>query len=377
MSRFSLKIETDETKENTIEELIAAYFPETIGTKNYNIQNDALSCYNKLIGNSLDNSPQSQISISTSSTGKTTVESLLDELEYETSIQELTKYARQNNLRFIKRKTPAKEKKQQIYVNEDPINYTILDTYYLFDTNTNCFYKMYKINKDDNYSLLSIIREITLHNYALFLKNKVCNNTDIYIPKIYDYFLKNTKINNNEYAEIIIKYELLKIVFPISFIENKNAPNPESTIFGFVDKNALDRDQHNTFKKTILIEWEKHYNTIAKLFDCFEQNKLFHNDSHIENVCFIERNGKYSFALIDFGKATLNAPLFSSVKGFAKHDAALSIESKQDRFETWINKTGEVWDKISKYGGKTRKYKKYKINVYRKKDKSKKNQVKK
>lgn len=354
MSQFSLTVETDDVKENTIIELIVAYFPETIGTKNYNIQNDALSCYNKLIENSLDNSPQSQISISTPRTGKTTAESL-DDLEYGNSIQKLTKYARQNNLRLVKRKTLAKEKTQQIYVTEIPNNYTILDTYYLFDTNTNCFYKMYKVNKDDNYAFLSIIREITLYNYALFLKNNVCNCNDIYIPQLYDYFLKNTKISNHEYAEIVIKYELLKIVFPITFTEETNDSNPELIIF--------DRVQHNTFKKAILTEWEKHYNSIAKIFDCFELNKLFHNDSHIENVCFIERDGKYKFALIDFGKATLNTPLFSSVKGFAKNDETLSIESKQERFETWINKIGNIWGETLKCGEKTQKRKK---NTYKK-----------
>jgi hypothetical protein len=155
----------------------------TDNNEEYDIHEEAIECYEKLI----NNTPQSTKSIrsdDSGNTGNTTKESFFTnekeykdseykDSEYEHSIKTLEEYTNQN---AIERKTPNNEREQQIFVGNIYENYTIQYTYYLSDKTNKNFYKMYMFKTTDNYAFLSILREIVLHKYALFLKKQIRNN---------------------------------------------------------------------------------------------------------------------------------------------------------------------------------------------------------
>lgn len=348
-------IEVDtEFDDPSVDELIGKYFPRKIGTFNYDIRNKAIACYN----NMMDREEESEGDSPT-----TTLESYDDTADKRMSIKKMKTYARDHNLKCIERKTPLKEQTQEILVSGRANKFTITKTYYLSDTPNDCFYKMYKFNSKNIYSILSIIREIVLHNYAIFLNSKCRRNTPsrtvssspgrnttrrrkrnrkysaltptshtkIQIPKLEDYFFNYAEDN----TEIILRYELLHIVYPKT---SRTSVSPRQSL-----KTAFTKD------------WITYYSKIVQLFTCFEANGLYHNDSHIENMCFVRLpNQKYSLALIDFGKATLNGPLHSSSMGFIKNNPDLTMEDRKNNFLKWIGKSVDsdtLWDEDVRYGG--------------------------
>ena len=107
------------------------------------------------------------------------------------------------------------------------------------------------------------------------------------------------------------------------------------------------------------------------IFNFFVNNGLlFHNDTHNENVLFIN-TGKISYknvklAIIDFGKSTLFQKFDPSNTGFRIGNITNSIEDKLDAFNGWLNKTKNSKDVV--YGG-SRTYRKRKAR-YSKKNKT-------
>ena len=75
-------------------------------------------------------------------------------------------------------------------------------------------------------------------------------------------------------------------------------------------------------------------------------------------MCLIIKDKKYIFALIDFGKATLNKNYLTSFKGLPD---TKDETQKKDLFMMWLENSGIRDDNrdiiIKYYGGKTRKRK--------------------
>lgn len=138
--------------------------------------------------------------------------------------------------------------------------------------------KKYKfINNYNNYCIVSIIREIILQIYAFLL----CKNLkNIIIPKIYKIEYKENKYSETEIC-LIMKYINL---------ENKITNSLKIT-------------------KSIMI-----YKIIKNILDYFENNKLYHNDTHNQNLIIL----KNKIVLLDFGKSTLYDLFSPSINGFPK-----------------------------------------------------------
>jgi len=361
----------DEDEEPTVEDVIKDFFPEKIGTYNYDIQNKAIICYKDMItrtnrsntSSAREDSHKGFLTTPEKKSSKSSQQNIM-------SIANMLIYAADNNLKCIERQTPINERTQEIIIGEYPHRYTIQKTYYLFDAPNKSFYKMYKFYNTDIYALLSIIREVVLHNYAVFLNSKCKsklfskNNkthrpriskkslfvkqtfkvkrsrpikprykylSKIKIPKLENYFLNDTEGER----ELILKYELLNIVFP--------------TVSGFSSQYTID------FKNTIVTEWEFFFSKVVDLLTCFETNGLFHNDTHRENLCFVRISYQtYSLAIIDFGKATLNKPILSSMNGFIKPKIKSTKKEEKENFLKWINNVrtqDTIYDDNTRYGG--------------------------
>jgi tRNA A-37 threonylcarbamoyl transferase component Bud32 len=155
--------------------------------------------------------------------------------------------------------------------------------------NGNYIIKKYKfINNYNNYCIVSIIREIILQIYAFVLCQKLKN---IVIPKLYQITYKKHK---NSETEISLIMEYINL-------ENK-ITNPLK------------------MKKSIII-----YIKIKKILDYLENNKLFHNDTHNENLIIL----KNKIILLDFGKSTLYDLFSPSINGFPKIN---SIDKKSKKY---------------------------------------------
>jgi hypothetical protein len=91
--------------------------------------------------------------------------------------------------------------------------YRMLTTYFANTEKKDFFYKVYKIGKSEKYAYLSVIREIVLHQYALYLKNEICKS-DIYIPTI----LNVIQYSKDENVYLILKTEYIDIITQINKI---------------------------------------------------------------------------------------------------------------------------------------------------------------
>ena len=85
--------------------------------------------------------------------------------------------------------------------------------------------------------------------------------------------------------------------------------------------------------------------------DCFERNRLYHNDTHSDNIGFYEEDGSIKVVLMDFGKATLtHNNRYQSPSGFYKEIDDIS------KFEQWLlHKIQENTGRRTFYGGRRKK----------------------
>ena len=142
-------------------------------------------------------------------------------------------------------------------------------------SNPKYFQKTYTISNHDNYSLLYILREIVLQKLAA-----VCNTDDVHIPTIYS--VSKQVVNDDINMKISIKMENLVIV-------------PKNELLQIIP----DEDT-----------WKTWYTKMETALQCLESNKLFHNDTHSENIVFYrDETNQIKLAIIDFGKASLNEPI--------------------------------------------------------------------
>lgn len=299
---MDLNFDLNETpEEKGMEDLIRGYFPESvIFDNNTNIQEYALKTYNDLINHKEDN--------------KTKYEVLLIELN------------KNNKIKKIRKEHSGNDNKKALFMidPEDiyPYEFSFKDKEFFFDETKRFFYKKYDF--DTNNAFLSVLREIILHKYAFHLLEKYKKVhfpyiDKIKIPELYEIFyndsenifspLKKTNASslspinneiNNENKSIIIKYELLDIYTLLNNVINEN-----------IEK-----------------KWFYYFTLITDVFEYFEKNKLFHNDTKRDNLCFLrdeykieKDNVKKTFnkiAIIDFGEATLLEQRNYQQTGFTK-----------------------------------------------------------
>lgn len=295
---MNLDLDLNETpEEKGMEDLIRGYFPESvIFDNNTNIQEYALKTYNDLINHKEDN--------------KTKYEVLLIELN------------KNNKIKKIRKEHSGNDNKKALFMidPEDiyPYEFSFKDKEFFFDETKRFFYKKYDF--DTNNAFLSVLREIILHKYAFHLLEKYKKVhfpyiDKIKIPELYEIFYNDSENNfsplkktnasylspinneiNNENKSIIIKYELLDIYTLLNNVINEN-----------IEK-----------------KWFYYFTLITDVFEYFEKNKLFHNDTKRDNLCFlrdeykIEKKTFNKIAIIDFGEATLLEQRNYQQTGFTK-----------------------------------------------------------
>jgi hypothetical protein len=210
-----------------------------------------------------------------------------------------------------------------------PYEFSFKDKEFFFDEKKSFFYKKYVF--DNNNAFLSVLREIILHKYAFQLLEKYKKEhfpsiDKIKIPELYEIFYNDSENNfsplkktnasslspinneiNNENISIIIKYELLDIYTLLNDVINKN-----------IEK-----------------KWFYYFTLITDVFEYFEKNKLFHNDTKRDNLCFLRDeyeikkgnvNQKFNkIAIIDFGEATLLEQRNYQQTGFTKKEVFQEI----------------------------------------------------
>lgn len=147
------------------------------------------------------------------------------------------------------------------------------------------------INNYNNYTLIAVIREILLQIYAKIISIK--KNLKILIPKIYKITFKKYK-NSKTMIKIVMEY------VHINRIENSISTNKSLKIFY----------------------------QISYVLDNLQKYKLYHNDTHRENLII---NKKY-IILLDFGKSTLYYSFSSSINGFPKINYLHSYNNQLNKY---------------------------------------------
>lgn len=205
-------------------------------------------------------------------------------------------------------------------------NYKMLTTYFSNTGKKDFFYKVYQIGREEKFAYISVLREIVLHQYALYLKKEKCIS-DIYIPKILNVIQYSEKNSDNIY--LIIKSEYIDII-------------PQINKIG-------DQEIHTLYNK--------YFKQIHHLFTCFEKNHLFHNDTHSDNLCFINKDNETQLALIDFGKSTILKQMNQSSTGFRRNQPSSVDEFKQwlNHYRTNLQNYGVYEKNYNVYGGRKRK----------------------
>ncbi len=166
-----------------------------------------------------------------------------------------------------------------------------------FINDMNCFFKL--------------VLEICLQKYAASL------DCGMKIPDIYDYSLSQ----NGDYLSLEIKMEKIELI-GIEASKDKILQNHAAII-----------------------------SMIKGGLDCFERNRLYHNDTHSDNIGFYEEDGSIKVVLMDFGKATLtHNNRYQSPSGFYKEIDDIS------KFEQWLlHKIQENTGRRTFYGGRRKK----------------------
>ena len=160
-------------------------------------------------------------------------------------------------------------------------------------------YTFYDKNKD-NYAYFAILNEIINHYYAyiLYENYKKINKCEFKIPRLYKIIKKKDKNNN------------IKLTIQMEYISN------------------IDILNYNEQQKQ---ECEK---LITHMLIFFENNYLFHNDTHINNILFQNDN---IISLIDFGQASIH-------ENFNDNDYCFDIYSKKDnKFNNWLNQKRNIF----------------------------------
>ena len=294
-----------------MEELIKLYFPDDINIGSDTIQNFALTIYKEL-QKKTKWTPRHNTSSPSS-----TQESAFLESPYSPSTTQVSQPSPSSSFK------PKRVEQSQILINGKYEDVSI--TKLLLKRDGNNYIKKY-LFFEDNYTYLSILREIVLHYYAIYLvENQKCETT-IIIPKL----IMIEEGKEEEYISLSITMDYLDLI---------------------------DLTSDDETKLQILENWESYNIQIQSLLSCFETNFLYHNDTHRDNLTIVRVSGEPlpRLALFDFGKSTLKRGLQETSTGYLK-----GTEMNRKEFEKWLYRIKEpdsMMDTRQRYGGKSNKNK--------------------
>lgn len=186
----------------------------------------------------------------------------------------------------------------------------------------NFVYKITSFLNNNVNSFFKLVLEICLQQYAHSL------NCGMKIPKIYDYTLSQ----NDDKLSLEIKMEKIEILD--------------------VSKEVV--------KQELLANYAHFIETIKAGLECFEINRLYHNDTHSDNIGFYKDDGgNIQVVLMDFGKATMSKKnRYPSPSGFYKE------LNDRENFNEWLShKIHENTGQRHFYGGKKRRTHKKKKQI--------------
>lgn len=178
----------------------------------------------------------------------------------------------------------------------------------------NYVYKRTSFLNNNVNGFFKLVLEICLQQYAHSL------NCGMKIPEIYHYTLSQTG-------------DLLSLEIQMEKIE------------------ILDVSKED-IKQELLANHEFLIKTIKAGLECFERNRLYHNDTHSGNIGFYkDAEGHIQVVLMDFGKATLSKNnRYPSPSGFYKQ------LNDRENFNEWLSHKIHVnTGSRTFYGGKKRK----------------------
>jgi hypothetical protein len=178
----------------------------------------------------------------------------------------------------------------------------------------NYVYKRTSFLNNNVNGFFKLVLEICLQQYAHSL------NCGMKIPEIYHYTLSQTG-------------DLLSLEIQMEKIE------------------ILDVSKED-IKQELLANHEFLIKTIKAGLECFERNRLYHNDTHSGNIGFYKDDGgNIQVVLMDFGKATLSEKnRYPSPSGFYKQ------LNDREKFNEWLSHAIQVnTGRRHFYGGKKRK----------------------
>lgn len=178
----------------------------------------------------------------------------------------------------------------------------------------NYVYKRTSFLNNNVNGFFKLVLEICLQKYAHSL------NCGMKIPEIYHYTLSQTG-------------DLLSLEIQMEKIE------------------ILDVSKED-IKQELLRNFGQFIETIKAGLECFEKNRLYHNDTHSSNIGFYKDDGgNIQVVLMDFGKATLSEKnRYQSPSGFYKQ------LNDREKFNEWLSHKIHVnTGSQTFYGGKKRK----------------------
>ena len=250
---------------------------------------------------------------------------------------------------------------------------------YLHTDTSGYFHKTHILSDESDegkFSMFSLIREITLQEFAYSLWENECKNNDFIVPKIHEYSRKQIKMHDMVYNVINIKMEKLQLA------DKEVRQKYVEDIIKMEKLQLADKEVRQQYVEDIetsrIFEF---YKKIKNFLDCLEKNGLYHNDTHNENINFvINEKNLITLALLDFGKATVEKSIFVTSTGIPRIESIdtyiypTESERKQiiiNVMTTWLigraNDTRGINLQIQRYGGKKMHTRKYKKSRYQKK----------
>jgi hypothetical protein len=216
-------------------------------------------------------------------------------------IKELQELKKLNNTQYLKTKNSKPKSLKKTY-KRNKIDTSIVN-------NNNKIIKNFVCYKKHSDSIKKILNEIIMHKFAIELTNEYNENNPDFkfkVPIIYNIYFS---IDPTDYITIYIEMEKLNEI------------------------------KWNTIKlndKEII----NSYDNIIKYLEFLRANGLFHNDTHRDNLFFIN-DGDYKMGLIDFGQSSTES-LHASIIGIKIKNNNNNNNKKNTKFSLWYSKKKNI-----------------------------------
>ena len=187
--------------------------------------------------------------------------------------------------------------------------------------------KQLTVETRENASKFFIIKELTFQIYA----HEISDACDIVVPQIY-----SIQFYFNEEQNLVCEFVMdRKDKLPLDFM-----------------KRWIERNEKNDIENLL-----KFIKSVKQRFNCLIDHAIYHNDSHSDNVFFVESGTASDIpkvCIIDFGKAMCSS-ISPSSSGLTKLDEFEYPAETIKNFKMWIkisekqNEYREMFDE--RYGG--------------------------